>query len=386
MNRVIGIVSIILVIVLITLILILSSFRSSSTNNTTTITPVPTSSVDFDSDNTSSQDFSDVGSESEIDFLLNQNEKNKLALLNAKLPSQSDDFSMDYSDLLDQYYLQDKESSNSAQKIEDFLNNNGVSDIFKTWPELLTRSKQNATQQKQSAEQRYRSTMKSYEKSRKLKLTPTQSPAQIDAKLIGGFVRMFTEIDLIHLPRPTVTPEPEEGESSSNTTPTSGPTTPIGSVVIGDTSNATCEAGSDGGVQDGYAKSQLYKIRVCNVQGIIVNAQISDEVNRLLTDAKNSGLQIAGGGFRTMERQIELYRQRCGSYNFNNPPSRSCSKMIARPGFSNHQMGLAIDFTCSGSLIQSHSLPCFNWLAANARNYGLINYEREPWHWSINGR
>mgnify|MGYP001580925977 CR=1 FL=1 len=363
MNRVIGITSIVLVAVLTLLIVILSSFRSSSTNNTTAISPIPTSVVDF---NSASQDFPEVDSEGEIDSLLTQDDKNKLALFNAKLPPQSSDFSMDYSDLLNQYFIEDKQSSQSAQQIDAFLSENGVSDIFRARPELLTRGSLNATQQRSEAEERYRFTIKKFS----LKTTP-QTPKK-EPKEVQALFKLFDIMTTFDL------------GSSTSQSATSQPPASISNVVIGDTSKTPCEAGSDAGVQDGYAKGQLYKIRVCNIQGITVNAQISDEVNRLLTAAKGAGLPISGGGFRTMERQISMYESRCGSYDFNNPPSRSCSPYIARPGFSNHQMGVAIDFTCSGSTLTPSS-PCFSWLVGNARNYGLINYEKEAWHWSING-
>jgi D-alanyl-D-alanine carboxypeptidase len=50
-----------------------------------------------------------------------------------------------------------------------------------------------------------------------------------------------------------------------------------------------------------------------------------------------------------------------------------------------HEQGLAIDFTCSGALINSRTGPCWNWLATYAADYGFYNLPSEPWHWSVNG-
>ena len=50
-----------------------------------------------------------------------------------------------------------------------------------------------------------------------------------------------------------------------------------------------------------------------------------------------------------------------------------------------HERGLAIDFTCGGTTIGSHSSPCYKWLSAHASQYGLYNLPSEPWHWSTNG-
>ncbi len=50
-----------------------------------------------------------------------------------------------------------------------------------------------------------------------------------------------------------------------------------------------------------------------------------------------------------------------------------------------HERGLAIDFTCNGSLISGHGNPCYQWLSAHAAAYGFYNLPSEAWHWSVNG-
>lgn len=62
-------------------------------------------------------------------------------------------------------------------------------------------------------------------------------------------------------------------------------------------------------------------------------------------------------------------------------PSGSCSPPTARPGTSNHERGLAIDFDrCS-----SRGTACYQWLAAHAAEFGLQNLPSESWHWSHDG-
>jgi len=160
-----------------------------------------------------------------------------------------------------------------------------------------------------------------------------------------------------------------------------------GGVVAGDTSNLTCAAGTDAGIGDGYAKGKLYKIRLCTVGGITVNAQIASNVQGLLNKSSSDGLKLTGGGFRTMQQQISL-RTSNGCPDIYDAPSDRCRTPTARPGYSNHQMGLAIDFSSSGSLIRSQSSSGFIWLNndLNAKNYGLFNLLSEPWHWSVDAR
>ncbi len=157
-----------------------------------------------------------------------------------------------------------------------------------------------------------------------------------------------------------------------------------GGIVAGDTSNLTCPAGTiDKNIGDGYAGGKLYKIRLCDAGGIIVNAQIAANVLALLNKSAQDGIKLTGGGFRTMEQQISLRTSNCGPTNYDiyEKPARECSPQTARPGYSNHQMGLAIDFNnCS-----TRSTACFRWLAGNAATYGLKNLPSEPWHWSVGG-
>lgn len=124
------------------------------------------------------------------------------------------------------------------------------------------------------------------------------------------------------------------------------------------------------------------------VQGIRVARRIAPQVEALLDDARAAGLRLSGGGWRSSEQQIQLRRQHCGPtpYDIYEKPSHLCTPPTARPGHSNHERGLAIDFTSNGQLIRSHADPAFQWLAANASRYGLSNLPSEPWHWSVDGR
>lgn len=126
---------------------------------------------------------------------------------------------------------------------------------------------------------------------------------------------------------------------------------------------------------------------IVSVRGIQVHRSIADQLARMLSAADADGMSLSGGGYRDSNRQIALRRSNCGSSNYavyQMSPSR-CSPPTARPGQSNHERGLAIDFTYNGRVIRSRSSPAFQWLRANAASYGLYNLPSEPWHWSVNG-
>jgi hypothetical protein len=71
-------------------------------------------------------------------------------------------------------------------------------------------------------------------------------------------------------------------------------------------------------------------------------------------------------------------------------------KLYGFPGYSNHQSGRAIDFRtrvgAKGALMTANTdsnakaawcaTPLFQWMQANARNYGFVQEDiDEPWHW-----
>ena len=123
-------------------------------------------------------------------------------------------------------------------------------------------------------------------------------------------------------------------------------------------------------------------------KGIEVHVDIVDNVRRLLADAAADGVDLAGGGYRDSAAQIATRRNNCGTstYAIYEMRSSQCRPPTARPGSSQHEQGKAIDFTHNGKLIRSRSGAGWNWLKANAANYGLFNLPSEPWHWSVNGR
>lgn len=170
-------------------------------------------------------------------------------------------------------------------------------------------------------------------------------------------------------------------------------------------SELKCTAGNDVGVGAAYANGYPYKIRLCNVGGVVVNAFISGPIDAMMKAAKADGIKLTGGGFRVMQTQINLRRtngcpaDHLGSKDANGfydhatlvanknatAPTSRCGTATAPPGFSNHQMGLAVDWSSNGSLIGSHGNSGFKWLDAHAQSYGFYNFPVEPWHWSVDG-
>ena len=123
------------------------------------------------------------------------------------------------------------------------------------------------------------------------------------------------------------------------------------------------------------------------VNGITVASSVADRVRGLLNAAAADGINLSGYGYRDFNAQIALRRQNCGTtqYAIWEMPPDACSPPTARPGYSYHERGLAIDFMANGRFINSRSNPGFIWLAANAGRFGFYNLPSEPWHWDTRG-
>jgi LAS superfamily LD-carboxypeptidase LdcB len=122
---------------------------------------------------------------------------------------------------------------------------------------------------------------------------------------------------------------------------------------------------------------------------ITVAGSIADNLRSMLDAAAADGVGLCGWGFRNPEEQIALRRAHCGTsdYAIWNMPASQCTPPTARPGYSQHEVGLAVDFTCNGGgSISSHGSVCFQWLDAHAADYGFYNLPSEAWHWSPSGR
>ncbi|HLZ72562.1 MAG TPA: M15 family metallopeptidase [Dehalococcoidia bacterium] len=104
---------------------------------------------------------------------------------------------------------------------------------------------------------------------------------------------------------------------------------------------------------------------------------------------------LAQSAYRSYQYQSQVYQQEVNSVG-----QAQADRESARPGHSEHQLGLAIDFTTRGldfDLNQSFAAtPEGRWLAQHAAEFGFVlsypegkeaqtGYEYEPWHYRYIG-
>ena len=127
-----------------------------------------------------------------------------------------------------------------------------------------------------------------------------------------------------------------------------------------------------------------------------VNSLVVDDLNKLLEAAKKEGYNIVvDSGYRSYEYQEKVWEQ-C----IKDKGLEHTLKYVAKPGFSEHQTGLAIDFGCFRNNKYIDELdendPEEIWLLNNAYHYGFIlryplgkenitGYNFEPWHFRYVG-
>jgi len=117
-----------------------------------------------------------------------------------------------------------------------------------------------------------------------------------------------------------------------------------------------------------YKGGKAYSIQVIHIGGKPTSKTTGHAFLKMQAAAHAAGVKLSlTSGFRTQAEQTRLYNcylsKRCNNGN-----------LAARPGFSNHQNGAALDLSTS------------TWLAKNASKYGFVRtVPKEAWHYEFRG-
>ena len=119
--------------------------------------------------------------------------------------------------------------------------------------------------------------------------------------------------------------------------------------------------------------------------------EAADGFAKMSETAKNEGLNLSAvSGYRSFATQEETFKKSETENGLEHT-----LKYVAKPGYSEHQMGLAIDINSTSP--EFANTPESTWLVNNAQNFGFIlrypngkqditGYEYEPWHWRYIGK
>ncbi|MDR1033611.1 MAG: M15 family metallopeptidase, partial [Bifidobacteriaceae bacterium] len=114
------------------------------------------------------------------------------------------------------------------------------------------------------------------------------------------------------------------------------------------------------------------------------DAAASDGVSLYITSA-----------YRSTAEQEQVFRETVDDYVSQGYSAEIAEDLAARPGYSEHETGLAIDFSLDGNAQKQAEM--WNWLSLNAHNFGFIlrypenarhitGYRAEAWHYRYVGK
>jgi D-alanyl-D-alanine carboxypeptidase len=122
-----------------------------------------------------------------------------------------------------------------------------------------------------------------------------------------------------------------------------------------------------------------------------IHAKVEPYLNEMIDDALEDGVKIwVVSGYRSFKEQTSLKNAYTATYG------SGANAFSADQGFSEHQLGTAVDFTTEGlggGLEGFDTKPAYQWMQKNASKYGFtLSYPKgnayyvyEPWHWRFVG-
>lgn len=154
----------------------------------------------------------------------------------------------------------------------------------------------------------------------------------------------------------------DDGTDDQETEPVEDGRTSEGASVGVDCSNRRTATG--------YQSGKAFTITIVDADGHPIEIDTASMYARMQHDAAKAGVSLRiVSGFRTMAQQQQLY------YEY----IHGTGNLAAKPGYSNHQSGHALDLNTSAPGV-------YSWLANHAHEYGFKRtVPSEAWHWEYWG-
>lgn len=139
-----------------------------------------------------------------------------------------------------------------------------------------------------------------------------------------------------------------------------------------------------------YEPEDLEIVQVNSNKEILLRREVGEHLKRMFEDAEKDGIYLlAVSGYRSYEAQEDIYNTEVFYKG-----EEYADKYVAKPGFSEHQTGLAVDVLAVNYThmdISFENTEECRWLHNNMHKYGFIlrymkgkenitGYAYEPWH------
>lgn len=131
------------------------------------------------------------------------------------------------------------------------------------------------------------------------------------------------------------------------------------------------------------------------IYGATLRAEAAAEYKRLIDAATSQGISMQStSSYRSYAQQVTTYNH----WVTVNGSVAAADTVSARPGYSEHQTGLAVDVGVGGCALDCFgTTPAYAWMKANSHNFGFIErypsgktavtgYSPEPWHYRYVGK
>jgi hypothetical protein len=136
--------------------------------------------------------------------------------------------------------------------------------------------------------------------------------------------------------------------------------------------------------QTGYRSGVANPIVCCMVGSHLIEKNTAYDYILMSNAASKAGVTLrVSSGFRTNEEQTRLFIER------SNPAVAAVKGVAARPGYSNHQSGIALDLDVGmtkADYIAGRNTAAYLWLVKYGGEFGFDHVEgakvNEPWHWT----
>lgn len=130
-----------------------------------------------------------------------------------------------------------------------------------------------------------------------------------------------------------------------------------------------------------------------------VDSRIYPALQEMFDAMRAEGIEpVVGEGYRTEQQQRDMMRDQIDAYlaeGYSQSEAESlAADLVAQPGYSEHQLGLAVDINADKSISTNEEV--YAWLAEHAWEYGFIlrypadkteitGISYEPWHYRYVG-
>ena len=143
-----------------------------------------------------------------------------------------------------------------------------------------------------------------------------------------------------------------------------------------------------------------FGINLISIKDIYVAEVLLNDLIEMQNAALEENIRIMiNSAWRNSDKQEQIFNNTVADFvndgNSQDVALEKAKKISALPGYSEHETGLAIDFTNGGSY--EDKLEMWDWLSKNAHKYGFIlrypqgkeditGYDYEAWHYRYVGK